>query len=193
MVRATHPTDLTGHLLIAMPDMDDPRFANSVVFLCSHSEDGAMGVIINKPLADIPFSEMLEQVDIVPKGAAPDVTVCYGGPVEQRRGFVLHDSGDRGRQGGDAMQVDGRFTLTATLDVMEDLAAGTGPQHALIMLGYSGWGAGQLEREIQDNGWLTCPATEQLVFETEMPLKWEAALASLGVHPLALSAEAGRA
>ena len=134
----TQPTDLTGQLLIAMPDMGDPRFAASVVFICRHDEDGAMGVIINKPLDDVRFAEMLEQVDIEPTAEVPHVPVCFGGPVEQRRGFLLHDGGYRGRQAGDALRVDGRFTLTATLDVMEDLAAGKGPAAAIMLLGYAG-------------------------------------------------------
>ncbi len=188
----TAPTDLTAHLLIAMPDMGDPRFSGSVVFLCAHSEDGAMGIIVNKPLPDVSFAEMLEQLEIKPDGAAPLLPVCYGGPVEQRRGFVLHSGGYRGRQ-DDVLEVDPRFAMTATLDVMEDLAAGRGPEQALMALGYAGWGPGQLEEEIQDNGWLTCPASEDLVFGTDMDAKWAAALASIGVHPLTLSAEAGHA
>lgn len=185
-------TDLTGHLLIAMPDMGDGRFAGGVVFLCRHGAEGAMGVLVNKPLPDLGFADMLEQLDIDHDAPVPQVPLCYGGPMDQRRGFVLHSAEYRGRQ-ADALPVDDRFTMTATLDVVEDLANGTGPAQALMALGYAGWGPGQLEAELRDNGWLTCPARPDLVFDTPMDAKWEAALASLGIHPLMLSATSGRA
>jgi putative transcriptional regulator len=185
-------TDLTAQLLIAMPGMGDPRFAHAVVFLCDHSDDGAMGIILNKPIPDLRFAEMLDQLDITLDGPAPDVPICYGGPVERQRGFVLHSAEYSGHQ-ADALEVDGRFVMTATMDVMEDIAAGNGPRKALMALGYAGWGPGQLEDEIASNGWLTCAADEALVFDTAMAAKWETALKRLGVHPLALSAAAGRA
>ncbi|NKX45611.1 YqgE/AlgH family protein [Roseicyclus persicicus] len=184
--------DLTGKLLIAMPDMGDPRFHGSVVFLCAHSADGAMGLIVNKPMSEVTFGEMLEQLDI-PRGPdTPELPVCYGGPVELRRGFVLHAAGYRGRM-EDGLRIDDRFAMTATLDVIEDIARGAGPAEALLALGYSGWGPGQLEDEIRQNGWLTADATPELVFGRPMAAKWEAALASLGISPLTLSAQAGRA
>ncbi|MDG3041096.1 YqgE/AlgH family protein [Roseicyclus marinus] len=184
--------DLTGKLLIAMPDMGDPRFHGSVVFLCAHSPDGSMGLIVNKPMPDVRFSEMLEQLDI-PRGAGmPDLPVCYGGPVEVRRGFVLHNSGYRGRQ-DDQLRIGDSFAMTATIDVLEDLARGGGPERALMALGYAGWGPGQLEDEIAQNGWLTADATPEIVFAERMEGKWSAALATLGVSPLTLSSEAGRA
>lgn len=192
MTRKPTFADLTGKLLIAMPDMGDPRFHGSVVFLCAHSADGAMGLIVNKPMEDVRFSEMLEQLDI-PRGAGtPDLPVCYGGPVELRRGFVLHGAGYRGRQ-DDQLRVDDSFAMTATIDVLEDLARGVGPERALMALGYSGWGPGQLEDEIARNGWLTADATPEIVFGARMEGKWAAALATLGVSPLTLSSEAGRA
>lgn len=184
--------DLTGKLLIAMPDMGDPRFHGSVVFLCAHSADGAMGLIVNKPMPDVRFAEMLEQLDIAQGPATPDLPVCYGGPVELRRGFVLHSADYLGAL-DDRLEVDARFAMTATLDVLEDLALGTGPAAALLALGYAGWGPGQLEDEIAQNGWLTADATPDLVFAPQMEGKWAAALASLGVSPLTLSSEAGRA
>jgi putative transcriptional regulator len=184
--------DLTGKLLIAMPAMDDPRFHGSVVFLCAHSADGAMGLIVNKPMPEVRFAEMLEQLKIGTCTATPDLPVCYGGPVELRRGFVLHSGEYRGPL-SEALQVDDRFAMTATLDVIEDIARGQGPVHALLALGYSGWGPGQLEDEIQRNGWLTADASADLVFAAPMAAKWERALASLGVSPLTLSAQAGRA
>lgn len=184
---------LTAQLLIAMPGMADTRFANSVVFICSHSAEGAMGLIVNKPMRDVQFGDMLAQLSIQsdPR-TAPNLPVCYGGPVERQRGFVLHSAEYQGRQ-NEALEIDGRFVLTATMDILEDLAAGFGPERSLMALGYAGWAAGQLEHEIQTNGWLTCDADEALVFSTPMEAKWQSALGTLGVHPLTLSAEAGRA
>lgn len=184
--------DLTAKLLIAMPDMGDPRFHGSVVFLCAHSADGAMGLIINKPMQDVRLAEMLEQLSIDPGPATPALAVCYGGPVEVRRGFVLHSAEYHGAL-GDRLDVDARFAMTATVDVLEDLARGIGPAAALLTLGYAGWGPGQLEQEIAQNGWLTVDATAELVFATPMEGKWVAALAALGVSPLTLSSQAGRA
>jgi putative transcriptional regulator len=185
-------SDLTGKLLIAMPDMGDPRFHGSVVFLCAHSGEGAMGLIVNKPMPDVTFAQLLDQLEITRGPSAPALPICYGGPVELRRGFVLHSAeyhGDREER----LDVDDRFAMTATLDVLEDIARGTGPAEALLALGYAGWGPGQLEGEIGQNGWLTADAAPELVFATPMEGKWEAALASLGVSPLTLSAQAGHA
>ncbi|MBF9058497.1 YqgE/AlgH family protein [Rhodobacterales bacterium HKCCSP123] len=186
------PEDLTGKLLIAMPDMGDPRFHGSVVFLCAHSGDGAMGLIVNKPMPDVRFPQLLDQLEITHGPVTPDISVCYGGPVELRRGFVLHSAeyhGDREER----LEIDDRFAMTATLDVLEDMARGTGPAKALLTLGYAGWGPGQLEGEIRDNGWLTTEAAPKIVFDTRMEAKWEAALASLGISPLTLSSRAGHA
>jgi putative transcriptional regulator len=184
--------DLTGKLLIAMPDMGDPRFHGSVVFLCAHSAEGAMGLIVNKPMSDIRFADMLDQLEIGHGPDTRDVAICYGGPVELGRGFVLHTADPVGA-GRDGLRVDDRFAMTATLDVLEDLARGSGPPEALLALGYAGWGPGQLEDEIQQNGWLTADAAPELVFATPMDGKWEAALASLGISPLTLSSQAGHA
>ncbi|QBY01714.1 YqgE/AlgH family protein [Rhodophyticola sp. CCM32] len=192
----TVPSDLTGQLLIAMPGMGDPRFHGSVVFLCAHSEDGAMGLIVNKAITELTFAEILEQLDI-PARSAPMLPICFGGPVETGRGFVLHSAeyAPRTRDAAEdgTLRVDTRFSMTATLDILRYLADGTGPEQALLTLGYAGWGPGQLEREIRDNGWLTCAASPTLVFGHRMQGKWEAALASLGVDPLMLSPVAGHA
>lgn len=184
--------DLTAKLLIAMPGLRDPRFAGSVVFLCVHSESQSMGLIVNRPMRELTFAEMMEQFDIVPRGAAPELPVCYGGPVEMRRGFVLHSSDYRAR-GEEGLRVDHRFSMTGTLDVLEDIAAGRGPRRALLALGYAGWGPGQLDAEIQANDWLTSEATPELVFDLAMERKWDAAMQSLGIDPLLLSSEAGHA
>ena len=192
MTEASPREDLTGKLLIAMPDMGDPRFHGSVVFLCAHSADGAMGLIVNKPMPEVSFADMLEQLEIEGGPNTPALPVCYGGPVELRRGFVLHTAEYHGTR-DDRLTVDDRLAMTATLDVIEDIAGGVGPAQALLALGYAGWGAGQLEREIGQNGWLTTDATPELVFGTRMQGKWEAALASLGISPLTLSSDAGHA
>ncbi len=182
--------DLTGKLLIAMPGMGDPRFEHSVVFMCSHTEDGAMGLIVNKPARDVRLSDLLDQLDI--GGAArPEMPVHFGGPVDGVRGFVLHSAEYASRL--HTLAVPGGFCMTATLDILEDIAAGTGPQRALMMLGYAGWGPDQLEDEISRNGWLTADAAPELVYDMPDDAKWAAALNSIGVDPLGLSASAGRA
>lgn len=192
MVMPDLSVDLTGKLLVAMPAMEDPRFAGAVVFLCVHSPDQSMGLIINKQVEEITFTEMMEQLDITRSKGSPDLPVCYGGPVELRRGFVLHSADYRPR-GEDGLRVDHRFAMTGTLDILQDIAAQNGPERALLALGYSGWGAGQLDAEIQRNDWLIAEATPELVFDLPMERKWDAALESLGIHPLMLSSEAGHA
>ena len=183
--------NLAGKLLIAMPGMGDPRFEHSVIFICAHSDEGAMGLMVNKPAPDLSFGRLLDQLGIPMNDRAQDIRIHLGGPVEHARGFVLH-SGDYGGNGA-TMRVDERFGMTATLDILQDLATGEGPGSSLLALGYSGWGPGQLEGEILANGWLTCDATEELVFVAPNARKWEGALRSLGVDPLKLSAAAGRA
>ena len=185
------PSQLEGKLLIAMPGMGDPRFDRSVIFMCAHSADGALGLIVNKPTPELSFSNLLKQLEINLPGMSRDVQVHFGGPVERTRGFVLH-SGDFVSDAS-TIQVSEGFGMTATLDIMEALAGNEGPRDALLALGYSGWGPGQLEAEILQNGWLTCDATRALVFEEDDDTKWTAALATLGVDALTLSADAGRA
>ncbi|MEM8582581.1 MAG: YqgE/AlgH family protein [Pseudomonadota bacterium] len=182
---------LSGKLLIAMPGMGDPRFDLSVVYICAHSEDGAMGLIVNKPTPEVRFEDLLEQLNIDKGDAARKISVHYGGPVETGRGFVLH-SADYDSNSS-TLLVDSRIGMTATLDVLEDLAAGRGPIQCFLALGYAGWGPGQLEDELQRNGWLTCDADTGLVFEVPATKKWQSALEVLGIDPLLLSATGGRA
>ena len=184
--------DLTGKLLIAMPGMGDPRFEHSVVFLCAHSGEGAMGLIVNKTAPEVQMGDLLEQLDITPKGTgAGSLPVRFGGPVETQRGFVLHSPDYEASL--NSLHVTDRYSMTATLDILEDIAAGRGPSWLLMMLGYAGWGPGQLEGEIGLNGWLTAEADEELVFAKKDEEKWAAALQSLGVDPLGLSSAAGHA
>lgn len=183
--------DLTGKILIAMPGMGDPRFDRSVVFMCSHNNEGAMGLIINKPVPELSLSALLEQLEISAEKVDDAIPVYFGGPVEGARGFVLHSPDYT--SGLQSLCVSDAFSMTATLDILEVVGSGNGPNHALMVLGYAGWGPGQLEGEIAMNGWLTSEANPELVFETEDALKWERALNEIGVNPLTLSASAGRA
>lgn len=183
--------DLGGQILIAMPGMGDPRFEHSVIFVCAHSEDGAMGLIVNKPVPDLSFARLIDQLSI-PKGdAGREIRVHQGGPVERSRGFVLHS---RDWQAGRAtMQISERYGMTATLDILEALANGAGPESALLALGYSGWGPGQLEAEIGRNDWLTSDASADLIFSADDGGKWSGALRGMGIDPVSLSSVAGRA
>lgn len=185
------PLDLTGSILIAMPGMSDLRFAQSIVYVCDHSEKGAMGLIVNKPAADMSFSELLEQLEIKPDASVTDIGVYFGGPVETGRGFVLHSPDYTSDLR--TLNVGEGIALTPTMDVLEDIAAGNGPEQVMMMLGYSGWGPGQLENELSQNGWLTVDGTADLVFLAEDSKKWAAALEVLGIDPALLSAEAGSA
>jgi putative transcriptional regulator len=183
--------DLAGKLLIAMPGMGDARFDKSVILLCAHSPDGAMGLIINKPAPDLSFASLLDQLKIPRAPMGRDIRVHLGGPVERGRGFVLHSPDYK--SGGATMAVPGGFGMTATLDVLSALAQGQGPRAALLALGYSGWGPGQLEAEMGRNSWLTADAPPDLVFSAQDKGKWAAALKRLGIDPLTLSGSAGRA
>ncbi|CAN7291757.1 YqgE/AlgH family protein [Bosea sp. LjRoot90] len=189
---------LDGQCLIAMPGMSDQRFARSVVYLCAHSEDGAMGIIVNKPAADTRFPELLVQLDVIPPdqairlpSQAERVKVLRGGPVETKRGFVLH-SADFFLESA-TLPIDDGICLTATLDILRAIAVGTGPESAVLALGYAGWGAGQLESEIQSNGWLHCPADPELLFDDALDTKYTRALGKLGIDPAFLSKDAGHA
>lgn len=183
--------DLAGQLLIAMPGMDDPRFARSVVLICAYGPEGAMGLILNKQVPQMTLAEVLERLEIPGRAGPVAAPVHYGGPVETGRGFVLHR--DLARAGPEPMAVPGAYVLTATRDVLEDLARDAGPAPFVFALGYAGWGAGQLEGEILQNGWLTAPAPAELVFRRDCAGMWEAALGSIGIDPLGLSGSAGRA
>lgn len=185
-------TNLTGQFLIAMPGMTDPRFDRTVVYICAHSEeDGALGLIINKPSSDINFSDLLEQLEIGHFAPGQDVDIHIGGPVESGRGFVLH-SPEYTCDGTQIMD-DSSLGLTSTLDILEDIAAGRGPQKTLMALGYAGWAPGQLEDEIAGNGWLTGQANRQIIFDHADEDKWQAAMTHIGVSPLLLSDVAGHA
>ena len=191
MLMESEPTSLRGKLLIAMPAMADPRFAHSVVYICVHSPQGAMGLIVNKPNPEVRMTDLLEQLKIPPQPGMRDIRVHFGGPVEQTRGFVLHSAE---YSAGDAtLRVDDVTALTATLDVLQQIAQGQGPQLSMFALGYAGWGPGQLDAEIAGNGWLSCAPRNDIVFGRANEHKWSAALKSIGVNPLGLSSTAGRA
>lgn len=183
--------DLTGKFLVAMPGMGDPRFDKSVILICAHSEDGAMGLIVNKPVEEVTFAGLLDHLNIPTAPEGREIAVHFGGPVERGRGFVLHSRDYRG--GAATMKIEGGYGMTATLDVLEALARGDGPHHALLALGYSGWGPGQLESEIARNDWLTSDADAALVFAKDDAAKWAGALRGMGIDPLSLSSKAGRA
>jgi putative transcriptional regulator len=182
---------LDGQLLIAMPGMGDLRFERSVIFLCAHSAEGAMGLIVNKPAPELSFADLLAQLKIPATIDLHGTRVHFGGPVEHGRGFVLHTADYAVEES--SLQVSDAFSMTATVDILQDMARGTGPRQALLALGYSGWGPGQLEAEIQANGWLTAPADVEIVFGLEDSEKWGAALRSISIDPRLLSAEGGRA
>jgi putative transcriptional regulator len=182
---------LDGQLLIAMPGMGDLRFDRTVIFMCAHSSEGAMGLIINKPAPELSFADLLRQLKIPAGGELDRERVHFGGPVEHGRGFVLH-SAEYSVEGA-SLKVNDSFAMTATVDILQDMARGEGPNRALLALGYAGWGPGQLEGEIQANGWLTAAADPELVFGERDTEKWEAALRSLSIDPRPLSAEGGRA
>jgi putative transcriptional regulator len=189
---------LDGHLLIAMPAMADPRFARSVVYMCAHSADGAMGIVINKLAPEVTFPELLVQLDIVePRkrsdlpGAVEQIRVHRGGPVETGRGFVLHSSDfflDNA-----TLPIGDEVCLTATLEILRAIAEGRGPGRALLALGYAGWAPGQLEFEIQANGWLHSPADRGILFDDDLESKYDRALAKMGIEPAMLSSDAGHA
>lgn len=189
---------LDGHLLIAMPSMADQRFARSVVYICAHSSDGAMGIVINKLASEVSFRDLLVQLEVVQArkeqhlpGRVDRVRVHRGGPVETGRGFVLH-SADFFLENATLPIADG-VCLTATLEILRAISEGRGPDKALLALGYAGWAPGQLEFEIQSNGWLHSQADGALIFDDDVEQKYDRALAKLGVEPAMLSMEAGHA
>jgi putative transcriptional regulator len=184
-------TSLTGQLLVAMPQMQDPRFARSVVYLCAHSEEaGAMGLVINKTIDALTIDELYAHLKIEPAQANRPLPVHFGGPVDPGRGFVLH-SADYREDG--TLGIGDEFAMTATLDILRAMGKGEGPRQSLLALGYAGWAPGQLDAEIQANGWLSVAADADLVFEEADNSKWQRALAKIGVSPSMLSTEAGRA
>lgn len=186
----SHSGYLAGQLLLAMPGMTDPRFERSVIYMCVHNEDGAMGLILNQLIDTLTFSELLDQLDIPSNESARDIKVHFGGPVEAGRGFVLH-SGDYTKDGTVLME-DG-VGLTATVDVLRDISEGVGPQNKLLALGYAGWGPGQLDSEMQENAWLNCPSDGEILFDEELFTKWDRAMTMIGIDPNLLSGDAGHA
>ncbi|TCT09939.1 putative transcriptional regulator [Tepidamorphus gemmatus] len=189
---------LDGQLLVAMPSMSDPRFERSVIYVCAHSEDGAMGIIVNQAAEHIGFTELLRQLDVIGAGeeirlppAVNAMRVHVGGPVETGRGFVLHTA-DWFVENS-TLPIDDGICLTATLDILKAIARGQGPSNSLLALGYSGWAPGQLEREIQANGWLHCSADPRIVFGGDLASKYDLALRKIGIDPGFLASEAGHA
>ena len=181
---------LSGQLLVAMPGLQDPRFAKTVIYLCAHNADGAMGLVVNREIDAISFPDLLEQLDIEPSGNVEPIRVHFGGPVESGRGFVLH-SPDYVQD--TTMVVDAEVALTATIDILKAIAGGSGPRRRLLALGSAGWGPGQLDTEIKANGWLHVAADADLVFGADLEGKWQRAMGKLGIDPRMLSDEAGHA
>jgi putative transcriptional regulator len=189
---------LDGQMLIAMPAMLDDRFARSVIYVCAHSSEGAMGIVVNHPAPNINFSDLLVKLNVIPSADAirlPTrtgvVKVMRGGPVETERGFVLH-SADFFIENS-TLPIDDGICLTATIDILKAIARGDGPASAILALGYAGWAPGQLENEIQGNGWLHCAADPELIFGTDIGGKYEMALKKIGIDVGMLSSEAGHA
>ena len=189
---------LDGQMLIAMPSMEDERFTRTLIYVCAHSTEGAMGIVVNQPAPHINFPDLLVQLEVIPAAdriqlpsGAETMRVLKGGPVETGRGFVLHTA-DFFLEDS-TLPIDDGVCLTATLDILKAIAKGSGPANAVLALGYAGWGAGQLENEIQGNGWLHCAADSDLIFGGDTEAKYERALRKLGVNPAMLSSVAGHA
>jgi len=176
---------LAGQVLIAMPGMRDPRFHRTVVFLCAHSAEGAMGLIVNKPADSLALKDLFERLGIAVGGEIARRQVRFGGPVETGRGFVLHSADYRAENA--TLEVDETTSMTATLDVLHAMAEERGPVRSMVALGYAGWAPGQLEQEIQQNGWLCCPPDQELLFGERNEAKWERAMHKIGVDPSVLS------
>jgi putative transcriptional regulator len=188
---------LDGQLLIAMPSMTDPRFHRAVIYMCAHSAEGAMGLVINQRAPNITLRKLLEQLEIMPEGARSNpirvssTAVHMGGPVETTRGFVLHSSDYF--TADSTLPITEGVCLTATIDILKAIAKGSGPDKAILALGYAGWAPGQLEHEIQANGWLNCPADPDIIFNNDLESKYGRALGSLGIDPSRLVGVSGRA
>jgi putative transcriptional regulator len=190
MVEQNNAGYMTGQLLVAMPSMRDPRFTRTVIFMCAHNADGAMGLVLNRLVGSLTFPDLLAQLGIERPPLGCDIRVHFGGPVDTGRGFVLH-SADYSDEG--TMQIGEDVALTASLDILRGIAGGGGPRQSLLALGYAGWGAGQLDSEIHANGWLSAPADEELLFDARLDDKWERAIGKIGVRVDRLSGEAGHA
>ncbi|TNE59552.1 MAG: YqgE/AlgH family protein [Alphaproteobacteria bacterium] len=182
---------LAGHLLIAMPSMFDPNFEQTVIYICAHSEHGAVGLVVNRPTGSVFLKDLLEQLEIPSLHIPKEKQVLIGGPVETERGFVLHST-DYCREDA-TLKTSDTIGLTATLDILSAIATGEVPKRSLLAIGYSGWGPGQLEEEIQANGWLHCPASDALIFDEDYDSKWQRAIGLLGIDVSQLSSDAGHA
>lgn len=183
------PKFLTGQLLLAMPGIGDPRFEKAVIAMCSHDEQGALGIGLGRIIPRIHFHDLLRQLDIEP-GVAPNVPIHQGGPVEPQRGFVLHTL-DWGGQ--ETLQVSDRWALSATLDILRAIAEGKGPSRWVAALGYAGWGPGQLEQEMCANGWFATPGDDFLLYDCDVGSRWAAAFKSAGIDARLLTADSGTA
>ena len=181
---------VTGQLLIAMPGMRDERFAKSVIYMCAHTEEGAMGLVLNQRLDSLTFAELISQLELGEKHLSKDVPVHFGGPVESGRGFVLHTSD---YQQDATLEVLNGVALTASVEILRAIAQGKGPQKSLLALGYAGWGPGQLDKEIRANGWLQVPSDSEIIFDIEPDTKWDRAIQRLGIDPRMLSDDVGHA
>lgn len=181
---------LTGQLLLAMPSLRDVRFAQSVIFICAHNEDGAMGLILNRLLRKPRFEDLMQQLGVEPFPPQRSLPISLGGPVDEHRGFVLHSND---WSGDGSLTISGEYSLSANLEVLQAIAGGHGPTRARLLLGYAGWGKGQLEDEIQQNSWLTAPPDDDIMYDTAYQTKWQRAFAGLKVDPGRLSGDAGRA
>ena len=189
---------LDGQFLVAMPGMPDERFARSVIYVCAHSQDGAMGLVINQAAREISFPQLLVHLDVIAAGDAPSlpveagaIKVLRGGPVETERGFVLHSSDFS--IGNATLPINGGICLTANIDILRAIAKGQGPKKALLALGYSNWAPGQLDMEMQHNGWLNCPADPAMIFEAALDTIYDRVLREIGIDPAMLSSDAGHA
>ncbi len=189
--RETSARGLGGKMLIATPAIGDPRFARSVVFVCAHTPEHAMGIIVNKPMGGLRLPDLIEQLGIASTITAPDRPVLNGGPVDRDRGFVLHTDDFHSEEA--TVDIADGVGMTATKDVLEAIASPDAPRQAILALGYAGWGAGQLETEIQANAWLVCDPSDELLFGLDLDGKWARALRSIGVAPDKLSSLHGEA
>ena len=181
---------LTGQLLVAMPAIQDPRFKKSVIYMCMHNADGAMGLIVNRALENLTFRDLLSQLKLDVDEPTADIAVQYGGPVETGRGFVLHTL--EYEQDG-TVAVDQKVGLTATIEALHDIAVDRGPSRAILALGYAGWGPGQLDNEVQHTTWLNVPADDGLMFDADIDSRWKRAIAKIGVDVSLLSGDHGHA
>jgi len=181
---------LKDHFLIALPSLQDPNFSRSVTYICEHTDDGTMGIVINRPSA-LELTDILQHMDIEESGRTPkDLTVFVGGPVQEDRGFLLHSPPTRWKS---TLVITDALAITTSQDILQAIAAGEGPEEVLIALGYAGWGPGQLEQELQQDSWLVTPASKEIIFHTPVEKRWAAAAALAGVDMNLITSTAGHA